>query len=127
MAPTVVEISRRSGAPGELVLRRNLGEGRREETYSTHTELLEKILVLPPDLRAVFAPLKLSGPAGAALPPANGGSLPAEPRSSHEPPQRMSSPGVPGAVPSAAVANGAAGANTSSMSQARPPSVPPPG
>jgi hypothetical protein len=130
MAPTVVEISRRSGAPGELVLRRNLGEGRREETYSTHTELLEKILVLPPDLRAVFAPLKLSGPAGAALPPVNGGSLQADARSSHEPPQRMSSPGVPGAVPSGTAQTGngvppGAVPNTS-MSQARPPSVPPP-
>lgn len=68
MAPTVVEISRRSGAPSELVLRRNLGEGRREETYCTHHELLEKILVLPPDLRSVFAALNLSGPQMSAAP-----------------------------------------------------------
>src|SRR5690606_34728688 len=59
MAPTIAEISRRSGAPGELVLRRNLGEGRREETYCTHAELLEKIMILPPDLRGVFSELKL--------------------------------------------------------------------
>jgi hypothetical protein len=62
MAPVVAEISRRSGAPGELVLRRTLGEGRREETYCTHTELLEKIFVLPPDLRVAFSALHLSAP-----------------------------------------------------------------
>jgi len=67
MAPVISEISRRSGAPGELVLRRNLGEGRREETYCTHAELLEKIMVLPPDLRAVFSALHLAGLAGPAL------------------------------------------------------------
>jgi hypothetical protein len=74
MAPVVAEISRRSGAPGELVLRRTLGEGRREETYCTHAELLEKIMVLPPDLRVVFSALHLSssGPPSRqlALPPA---------------------------------------------------------
>jgi hypothetical protein len=75
MAPVVAEISRRSGAPGELVLRRNLSEGRREETYCTHSELLEKIMVLPPVLRAVFSALHLSGPAGSALPPPPVGSL----------------------------------------------------
>lgn len=62
MAPVVAEISRRSGAPGELVLRRTLSEGRREETYCTHSELLEKIMVLPPDLRVVFSALHLAGP-----------------------------------------------------------------
>ena len=67
MAPVVAEISRRSGAPGELVLRRTLGEGRREETYCTHAELLEKIMVLPPDLRVVFSALHLSG-AGLSVP-----------------------------------------------------------
>ena len=70
MAPVVAEISRRSGAPGELVLRRTLTEGRREETYCTHTELLEKILVLPPDLRVAFSALHLSGPSNVSkLPP----------------------------------------------------------
>lgn len=69
MAPVIAEISRRSGAPGELVLRRTLGEGRREETYCTHSELLEKIMILPPDLRGVFSSLHLAGPAAAALLP----------------------------------------------------------
>lgn len=69
MAPVISEISRRSGAPGELVLRRNLGEGRREETYCTHAELLEKIMILPPDLRGVFSSLHLTGAGPALLPP----------------------------------------------------------
>jgi hypothetical protein len=60
LAPLTVEIARRSGAPGELVLRRDLGEGRREETYATKAELREKTLVLPPDLRVVFDPLGLN-------------------------------------------------------------------
>lgn len=67
MAPVISEISRRSGAPGELVLRRNLGEGRREETYCTHAELLEKIMILPPDLRGAFSALHLAGLSGPAL------------------------------------------------------------
>lgn len=69
MAPVISEISRRSGAPGELVLRRNLGEGRREETYCTHAELLEKIMILPPDMRSVFSSLHLTGSGPALLPP----------------------------------------------------------
>lgn len=60
LAPIVQEISRRSGAPGELVLRRDLGEGRREEIYITKAELHEKVLMLPPVLRPVFDPFELS-------------------------------------------------------------------
>jgi hypothetical protein len=60
LAPLTVEIARRSGAPGELVLRRDLGEGRREETYATKSELREKTLILPPDLRSAFDPLGLN-------------------------------------------------------------------
>jgi hypothetical protein len=60
IAPVVQEIARRSGAPGELVLRRDLGEGRREEIYITKAELHEKVLTLPHTLRAVFDPFELS-------------------------------------------------------------------
>lgn len=63
MAPVVTEIARRSGAPGELVLRRDVGGGRREEVYVTYAELSEKILVLPPDRRAAFEVLGLREPA----------------------------------------------------------------
>jgi hypothetical protein len=62
LAPIVQEIGRRSGAPGELVIRRDLGQGRREEVYITRAELEQKILVLPPETREVFEPLGLSAP-----------------------------------------------------------------
>jgi hypothetical protein len=62
LAPVVNEIARRSGAPGELVLRRDVGGGRREEVYVTKAELYEKILVLPPARRVSFERLGLSEP-----------------------------------------------------------------
>jgi hypothetical protein len=64
-----MEISRRSGAPGELVLRRDVGDGRREEMYVTKAELWQKLLVLPPERRVAFAALGLSEPAAPASEP----------------------------------------------------------
>ena len=116
MAPVISEISRRSGAPGELVLRRNLGEGRREETYCTHAELLEKIMILPPDLRAVFSALHLSPTLGSGLPPA-GGPLN---EFASRPPGRGS---LNVAVPAEDLA---APVGVASSHAGRPPSVPPP-
>lgn len=73
LAPIVREIARRSGAPGELVLRRDLGEGRREEVYITKAELHEKILALPSSLTSIFDPLELSvGPRSPRAPAASG-------------------------------------------------------
>jgi hypothetical protein len=115
MAPLVVEISRRSGAPGELVLRRNLGEGKREETYCTHAELLDKIRVLPPDLRRAFAGLNLTDSGMAAQLLASGappGTAPESPRLS----------GVPGLAQQFAVSRPPPMAGQPS----RPPSIPPP-
>jgi hypothetical protein len=60
VAPVVQEIAKRSGAPGELVLRRDMGEGRREEIYITKAELHEKVMTLPATLRPVFDPFDLS-------------------------------------------------------------------
>jgi hypothetical protein len=60
LGPIVQEIARRSGAPGELVLRRDLGEGRREEIYITKAELHEKVMTLPATLRPMFDPFELS-------------------------------------------------------------------
>jgi hypothetical protein len=117
MAPVVAEISRRSGAPGELVLRRNLSEGRREETYCTHAELLDKIRVLPPDLRVVFAALHLSGPQS-ALPPSPPPLVQQEFVS--RPPPRGS---VPVTLPNEDLVSPPVNV---SAGLARPPSVPPP-
>jgi hypothetical protein len=69
VTPVVREIVRRSGAPGELMLRRNLGQGRREELYVTKAELNERVMTLPPVLRALFDPLQLAtGPRSARAP-----------------------------------------------------------
>jgi hypothetical protein len=57
----VREIGRRSGAPGELVLRRNVDAGHRDEVFVTTAELLEQIETLHPSLRRAFAPLELDG------------------------------------------------------------------
>jgi hypothetical protein len=69
VAPHVEEVARRSHSPGELVLRRRLGENHREEIFLSKAELLEKIEPLPPALRGAFAPLNLwqaMGPAADA-------------------------------------------------------------
>jgi hypothetical protein len=70
LAPVINEIAVRSGAPGELVLRRDVGGGRREEVYVTKAELYEKVLVLPPARRASFEQLGLFDPLRPAVPPA---------------------------------------------------------
>jgi hypothetical protein len=115
MAPLAVEISRRSGAPGELVLRRNLGEGKREETYCTHAELLDKIRVLPPDLRRAFAGLHLTESGMAAQLLHSGAPPMAAPES-----PRLS--GVPGLTQPFTGSRPPAMAGQPS----RPPSIPPP-
>jgi hypothetical protein len=96
LAPIVTEIARRSGAPGELVLRRDVGDGRREELYVTKADLLDRLLVLPPERRAPFAALGLV-PAIPALPmetqaPGNPASL--QPLPPHEGPPRPSGIGT---------------------------------
>jgi hypothetical protein len=59
MAPTVREIAARSGSEHELVIRRLLGDGRREERFVRRAELLEKLEPLPEAARAMFTPLGL--------------------------------------------------------------------
>jgi hypothetical protein len=58
-APIVSEIARRSCAPGELMLRRDLGGGRREAVFITRGELRARLTRLPPTLRALFDPFEL--------------------------------------------------------------------
>ena len=62
LTPIVREISQRSGAPGELVLRRDVRAGRRDEVYITKAELHEKVMTLPPVLRGVFDAFDLDSP-----------------------------------------------------------------
>jgi hypothetical protein len=69
IAPITNEISKRSLKATELVLRRMLGNGRREEVFVEKATLREKYEVLNPPLRAFFSPLGFDPP-GAAAPPA---------------------------------------------------------
>jgi hypothetical protein len=62
LAPIVREIAQRSGAPGELVLRRDVHAGRRDEVYITKAELHEKVMTLPPLMRSAFDPFELDSP-----------------------------------------------------------------
>lgn len=59
VAPTVREIAKRSLAPGELVIKRLVGDSRREEVFVSKKELREKVEALSPELRAAFDPLEL--------------------------------------------------------------------
>jgi hypothetical protein len=59
MSPTVREIAARSGSTDELIIRRLLGDGRREERFVRRAELLEKLAPLPETARNLFAPLGL--------------------------------------------------------------------
>lgn len=59
LAPVVNEIERRSGGVDELILRRDVADGRREEKYVKKTELREAICALPIALRNAFEPLAL--------------------------------------------------------------------
>jgi hypothetical protein len=68
IAPTVHQIAQRSRSPGELVLRRPLGDNRREEIFISTADLLKRLDGLPLHAREVFAPLQLGGePAKAPL------------------------------------------------------------
>jgi len=101
MAPVTSEIARRSGAPDELVLRRDAGPGRRWESYLTHTELLEKIFTLPVESRGIFAPLGLLSPElGSIAPPREAGGQLAVPESSQLPRSRQPThPGIAAGPP----------------------------
>lgn len=59
LAPMTNEIERRSGGNDELILRRDVADGRREEKYVKKAELRELVCVLPIELRSPFEPLKL--------------------------------------------------------------------
>ncbi len=61
MAPEVRRIAERSIAPGELILRRQLGDGRREEIFVTHAALAEVVAQLPMARRRHFDVLGIPG------------------------------------------------------------------
>ncbi|HTM20146.1 MAG TPA: hypothetical protein VL172_06560, partial [Kofleriaceae bacterium] len=61
MAPQVRTIAERSVNPGELVLRRLLGDGHREEIFVAHSALAEVVAQLPLGRRHHFAILGIPG------------------------------------------------------------------
>jgi hypothetical protein len=93
IAPTVQLIARHSRSPGELVLRRQLADDRREEYFISVSELVRKIETLPVPARSVFAPLQLgsdpnTGPVRAHAQPAEPALEPkvvVEPQAAAEP------------------------------------------
>lgn len=59
LAPTVREMRIRSRVPGELVLKRELGDGRREELFVPRAELEAKFDSLPEEFRMAFESIGL--------------------------------------------------------------------
>jgi hypothetical protein len=68
MAPQVREIVERSKTPGELRLRRDLGDGRREEIFVPHAKLAEVVDQVPVARRRHFDALGIPGLTGSRLP-----------------------------------------------------------
>jgi len=60
VAPIVLEMRKRSRVPGELGLKRELGDGRREELFVSRAELAKKFADLPDHHRRVFEAMGLS-------------------------------------------------------------------
>ncbi|MFC1609996.1 hypothetical protein ACFL6C_03490 [Myxococcota bacterium] len=60
VAPFVREIRNRGSSRGELVLKQDTGDGRREEVYVPRNELATKIATLRPEHRALFTPFALA-------------------------------------------------------------------
>jgi hypothetical protein len=75
MAPLIQEIARRSPSPSELVLKRLLGDDRREEIFLSKEEFRKKVEAVSPAMLRILDPLGLfqSAPApvvtGAPVPP----------------------------------------------------------
>ncbi len=112
-APIVREISERSLTPNELVIRRALGNDRREEIFVPKATLREKYAVLPAELAAIFAPLgfertdrpKTIPPAARTdeLPPVRAQLAPSQPPPPLPPRLPTARPASSGAPPSAPV------------------------
>ncbi|MFO0742619.1 MAG: hypothetical protein U0270_42490 [Labilithrix sp.] len=95
MTPIVREIAARSLTPTELILRRPIGNDRREEIFVAKATLREKLTVLPLESRSLFHSLQLD-PALPAAPAKKEGAAPAaiadKPASDKPPPMRSELP-----------------------------------
>jgi len=98
MAPIVQEIARRSPSPNELVLKRLLGDDRREEIFLSKEELRKKLEVLPPPQSRIMEPLGLLPPA-----PDKPALQPTAPAVEDAPPAAASTPTAPSPADASAV------------------------
>ena len=135
LAPVVHTITARSLTPTELVLRRMLGDDRREELFVAKSVLRDKYASLPQHEQAIFAPLGLhKQPPGEHAPEPPGAEPPAVrselPRSTPPPPLKPPAPVVlpPPPPPGAGAASGVSAAGSAPSLVAPPPSraIPPP-
>jgi hypothetical protein len=78
MAPITKEISRRSPSGTELVLKRLVSGGRREEIFVTKAELVKRLDRLSPSLRSVFDPLGLGDTSVSSAPASRSAPAPAD-------------------------------------------------
>lgn len=61
IAPFVRELRQHSRSPGELALKRDLGDGRREELFITHDDVSRRYAGVTPRHRAIFDAFGLEG------------------------------------------------------------------
>jgi tetratricopeptide (TPR) repeat protein len=81
MTPVIQEIGRRSPSPNELVLKRLVGDDRREEIFLSKEDFRKKVESSSPAMLRVLEPLGLFRPAPAAAPQE---SEPSDPRAQAE-------------------------------------------
>ncbi|GAC1591525.1 MAG: hypothetical protein NVS3B20_17470 [Polyangiales bacterium] len=107
LTPVVTGISRHSLSPMELVLKRLLDNGRREEIFVSKLELSSKLDPLPLQLRALFRPLGFDAESSATPPTVTTSRPPPFPskRPSAAPPR--SPPPMQATVPSSSPPSGA--------------------
>jgi hypothetical protein len=86
IAPVVRDIAARSPSPGELVLKRLVTGGRREEIFVAKSELREKLERLTTSFRALFDPLGLGDERAGATPRSPPLPSRSSPPRSNEPP-----------------------------------------
>jgi hypothetical protein len=78
IAPAIQEIARRSPSPGELVLKRLVGDDRREEIFLSKEEFRKKVEAASPAMLRVLEPLGLFAAAPAPARPEPPAAAPAE-------------------------------------------------
>jgi hypothetical protein len=93
LAPIVREIIKHCITPNELVIRRLLGDDRREEIFVSRASLIEKYAHLQDPHRGIFAPLGLEeGAPPLVIKPAEAKPEPAKPEASKPPPAKADPP-----------------------------------